>query len=113
MKVVPQPIGKKDRTQRPSQNQPVKTRQRSRDLVLMLRDKLVHGASALLGCSPLSAEQSYERLKRLPFLVAATPRCVSVVISKTRSAPTPLDYRRASIRQRLPDALGPAGLLAQ
>jgi hypothetical protein len=33
----------------------------------MLRDKLVHGASVLLGCSPLSAEQSYERLKRLPF----------------------------------------------
>src|SRR5947209_11123329 len=79
MKVVPQPIGKKHRTQRPSQYQPIETRQRSRDLVLMLRDKLVHGASALLGCSPLSAEQSYERLKRLPFLVAATPRCAFVV----------------------------------
>ena len=47
VKVVPHPINEADGSQRPSEHQPIETRQRASDLVSMLRDKLVHGASAL------------------------------------------------------------------
>src|SRR6266705_2860738 len=44
----------RQRSQRPSKNQPVEPRQHSRDLVSMVCDKLFHGASLLPRCSVLA-----------------------------------------------------------
>ncbi|MBM3776383.1 MAG: hypothetical protein FJW37_14655 [Acidobacteria bacterium] len=49
MEIPVHPFVVGDRTQCASENQPVKAGQRTRDLVLVLGDKLVHGVSALLG----------------------------------------------------------------
>src|ERR1700688_2872327 len=67
MKEVTHSIREADRPQRSSKNQPVETRQRPRDLVPMLRDKLVHGALRLCWMLCLSQLTSYERRERLCF----------------------------------------------
>src|SRR5664279_152464 len=78
-KVVPHAVHEAQRPQCPAKNQTVEPRQYPRDLVPVLRDKLVHGASSFPGCFAFVSSTSYERFEALLLLVAATPRCVSVV----------------------------------
>src|ERR1019366_4700149 len=91
-KVVPHAIHVAQRPQRPSKNQPVEPRQHPRDLVPMLRDKLVHGASFLSWMLCLCQLNILREVRSALLLVAATPRCVisvSVVIwCSTKSSRT-------------------------
>ena len=62
-----------DRPQRPTKDEAVKAGQHTRDLVLVLRDKLQHGVS-----TPVGRGFGYHILTRAEtpsFLVAAPPRC--------------------------------------
>src|SRR5205809_377643 len=72
-----QPFRMADRPQGPSKDQPVEATQRSRNLFLMFRDKLLHGVSVppkiWRSCRTTT---SYRERKRLLRLVAALPRCV-------------------------------------
>jgi hypothetical protein len=58
--VTPHPLGVGNRAQRAPESQPVKPAKCPRDLVLLFRDKLVHGVSASLwmdgGGKPISYE---------------------------------------------------------
>src|SRR5436190_14777241 len=64
-----------DGPQRAAKHQSVKARQHSRNLVLVIGDKLHHGVSALRrSCVALERSTSYEG-RNASVLVAATPRC--------------------------------------